>query len=95
MATYSDHDQRRLDQQSGAAMDRAQRLSTARLIACAPELLAALKDLYRSYVNTLEAGRDRILFLGGDCDPVDVMEQGNPALRRARAAIAKATGEAG
>lgn len=45
MATYSDHEQRKLDQASGAAMDRAQRMSTARLIAAAPELLAALKGM--------------------------------------------------
>ncbi len=47
-----------------------------------------LQRLYKSYVRTLEAGRDRIKFLGGDCDPVERMEQGNPDLIEARALIA-------
>lgn len=53
------------------------------------ELLAALKDMDRAYMNLLENGRDRILFLGGDCDDIPVMEAGDPYLRQARAAIAK------
>lgn len=57
----------------------------------APDILAALKDLYLAYVQMLEAGRDRIISLGGDCDPVDVMEDGDRALSRARAAIAQVT----
>lgn len=52
------------------------------------ELLLALKDLRRAYVNLLESGRDRIVSLGGSCDPVDVMERNDPHLRRAAAAIA-------
>jgi hypothetical protein len=44
----------------------------------------------RGYVNTLEAGRDRIASLGGECDPVDVMEHGDPHLRKAREAITAA-----
>jgi hypothetical protein len=48
----------------------------------------ALRDLIRSYVCVLENGRDRILMLGGDCDPVDVMERGNPYLNKAKAALA-------
>lgn len=47
----------------------------------------ALRSLYRAYVNTLEIGRDRIVMLGGDCDPVSVMENGDPALVAARAAL--------
>lgn len=50
--------------------------------------LEALKDLYRGYVNTLNNGRDRILSLGGQCDPVDKMEASDPWLISARAAIA-------
>jgi hypothetical protein len=64
----------------------------ARLIAAAPDLLAELKSLRLAYVNLLEIGRDRILGLGGTCDPVDVMEAGDPALKSASAAIARAEG---
>ena len=46
---------------------------------------AMLKRLYRAYVNTLETGRDRIVMLGGTCDPVDVMERSDPALIAVRA----------
>lgn len=66
----------------------------ARLIAATPELLQELKNLYKAYVNLLCNARDRIVFLGGDCDPVDVMEANDPSLRDTRAIIAKATGTA-
>ena len=66
--------------------------ANARLIASAPELLTALKRLAHAYVSTMESGRDRIVALGGDCDPVDVMERGDPYLRIAKEAIAKAEG---
>lgn len=58
------------------------------------ELLEALKNMRRAYVNLMESGRDRIIFLGGECDPLDVMEAGDPNLRTSAAAIAKATGAA-
>lgn len=60
------------------------------LIAAAPELLEALESMCSAYVNLLEAGRSRIIALGGDCDPVDRMEQDDPHLRAARTAIKKA-----
>lgn len=63
-----------------------------RVIAAAPDLLSELRKMRRAYVNLLEGGCDRILALGGDCDPVDVMEASNPSLLSADAAIAKATG---
>lgn len=47
------------------------------------ELLTALKELCRQYIALMENGRNRILDLGGDCDPVDVMERGDPYLRQA------------
>lgn len=50
-------------------------------------LRVALKDLVRGYVNTLEAGRDRIISLGGDCDSLEVMERGDPYLRKAKEAL--------
>lgn len=36
-------------------------------------LLAAVKEFKRGYVRLLEAGRDRIRDLGGECDGIDVM----------------------
>ena len=51
-------------------------------------LVGALEALYRGYVRTLENGRDRITFLGGECDPVDRMESGDPVLIEARATLA-------
>ncbi len=57
------------------------------------ELEEALRDLYRGYVNTMEAGRDRIISLGGTCDPVDRMEEGDPVLIRARSLLPKGEGK--
>jgi len=56
------------------------------------ELLDGMKALYRAYVRTMEAGRDRIVDLGGECDSVERMEDSDPALIAARELIAKATG---
>lgn len=50
-------------------------------------LRAALRDLCRAYVGLLESGRDRITSLGGDCDSVEKMETGDPALIAAKAAL--------
>jgi hypothetical protein len=50
-------------------------------------LKGALRHLYHGYVRTLETGRDRIIDLGGACDPVDTMEEGDPCLVAARAAL--------
>ena len=52
------------------------------------KLAEAMQSLYQGYVRTLEACRDKILDLGGDCDPVDRMEAADPELRKARAALA-------
>jgi len=51
------------------------------------DLREELQALYKAYVSTLEAGRDRIMSLGGECDLVSQMEDGDPALIRARAAL--------
>ena len=58
------------------------------------ELLAALEKMNRAYVGLMENARDRIIMLGGDCDPVDVMERSDPNLRESRAAIARMKGQA-
>ncbi|HHA2776621.1 TPA: hypothetical protein ACOD90_000911 [Stenotrophomonas maltophilia] len=42
------------------------------------------KALYRAYVRLLESGRDRIIDLGGTCDPVDAMEANDVDLQAAR-----------
>lgn len=67
-------------------------LADAHLIAAAPTFLAELKRFRLAYVNLLETGYDRIVALGGTCDPVDVMEAGDPAIRRVNEVIAKAEG---
>lgn len=69
-------------------------IANATLIAAAPELLDQLKKLRRAYVSLLESGRDRIINLGGTCDPVDVMEANDPNLRDVAQIISKATGSA-
>lgn len=51
----------------------------------------ALKDLSRAYVNLLEVGRDRIISLGGECDSVEKMETGDPALIAAKAVLSTLT----
>ena len=48
----------------------------------------AVRRLYRGYVNSMESARDRIVGLGGTCDPLDVMELSDPYLQRARDDIA-------
>ena len=54
------------------------------------KLLEALKRLINSYVNLIESGHDRIKDLGGACDSVEIMENGNPYLAEAREAIKEA-----
>lgn len=51
-------------------------------------LLRALNYLVRHYVGQLENARDRIVSLGGECDPVDVMEARDPHLKQVREVIA-------
>lgn len=58
------------------------------------ELLAALEAMNRAYLLLMENGRDRIIDLGGECDPLDVMERSDPALRESRAVIASVKGGA-
>lgn len=53
-------------------------------------LRGALQMMIRAYVNLLECGRDRIIDLGGQCDPVDVMEATTPELIAARDALQEA-----
>jgi multidrug efflux pump subunit AcrA (membrane-fusion protein) len=53
--------------------------------------VTALRDLYRAYVRTLEAGMDRITSLGGSCNSVEDMELCDPALSEARRAMLAAS----
>lgn len=57
--------------------------SAPALIACAEQL----KKMDVAYMRLLENGRDRILLLGGKCDPLDVMERNDVDLREAREAL--------
>lgn len=58
------------------------------------ELSGALRQMTRAYVRLVETGRDLLVMQGYDCDPVEKMEADDPNLIAARAAIAKATGDA-
>ena len=68
---------------------RRQLAARAPQTAPAIDLEQGLRDLYRAYVRLLESGRDRITSLGGDCDPVDVMEQTDIDLRKVLRGIAR------
>jgi hypothetical protein len=50
-------------------------------------LRQSLGSMIHAYVRLLECGRDRILDLGGQCDPLDVLEASDPWLRDARATL--------
>jgi hypothetical protein len=52
-----------------------------------------LKSLIRGYGNTLDSAYDRIIFLGGQCDPVSVMIENDIHLRSARNTLAALQGE--
>lgn len=62
--------------------------TVAAMIGC----IEALKALDRAYVCLMEAGRDRILALGGECDPADTMERSDPNLYAARLAVKQLEG---
>lgn len=64
--------------------------ANARLIAAAPDLYEELERLAHAYKSLLQTGYDRITELGGTCDPVQMMIDLDPALKAARAALAKA-----
>lgn len=55
-------------------------------------LLAAVKEFKRGYVRLLEAGRDRIRDLGGECDGIDVMVKNDIELNAIDKAIAFSEG---
>ena len=56
------------------------------------ELLAELKSMSKAYVNLLEAGKDRIESLGGDCDDVAYMAARDTAFVKACGVIGKFEG---
>lgn len=51
-------------------------------------LEAGLRRFRRAYVSLMETGRDRIVSLGGSCDPLEAMEAADPELRLIDAALA-------
>lgn len=56
------------------------------------ELEAALKGLRHAYTRTLENGRDRIVFLGGECDSLEMMIASDHDLTRAMEVLAASGG---
>ncbi len=55
-------------------------------------LTTELRALIRGYVSLMEIGRDRIVSLGGTCDPVGTMEAADPRLRSAQDVLAQVGG---
>lgn len=76
------------------APEGSQAWALAQVDAAVASLVKTNKGLCRAYVNLLEAARCRILDLGGECDPVDVMEHGDVNLLNARTALACIEGAA-
>ena len=70
---------------AGKATDEPISKANARLIAAAPELLEALKDMVSNSHD--------LIALAWDVAPKDVREWDKESLRKARAAIAKAKGD--
>ena len=75
-----------------------QRLTASMLRFAAAEierLQNELRLIYRGYLTTCEAARDRILAVGGECDGMDTMERDDPHLIRIRAALSDPQGTQG
>ncbi|GAA0237571.1 hypothetical protein GCM10009125_28060 [Castellaniella daejeonensis] len=70
----------------------AQTAEIARLRTENAGLRISLRNMIGAYVRLMENGRDLIIDLGGQCDPVDVMEAADPWLRASRAALAQEQG---
>ena len=52
------------------------------------EAHGALRALSRAYVALMDNARERIVQAGGECDSLEVMERGDPYLRKAREVLA-------
>lgn len=57
------------------------------------ELTDSLKQTVSGYKSCLRTGHERILDLGGDCDPPEVMIAGNTDIQQAEKLLAAAAGK--
>lgn len=81
------------DEKYGKHIAFTPKQNNAHLIAAAPELLEALRELIQTHEYSLRIGYERIIELGGDCDSPELMINKDSSLNKAKEAIAKAIGQ--
>jgi chromosome segregation ATPase len=76
----------KIDKVTATFRDRAE--SAERKLAQAMRVVEAARELYGEHMHTLATGYEKIVNLGGECDPLDRMIADSVALESVRAALA-------